>query len=174
MGRRRMIDQQVNMIKDDEIERLHLTSPHQNEYGYDPFGFNFEEAKQIVPILKWFYRSYFRCKIYGIENVPSGRVMIVANHSGQLPFDGLNIGTAMLLDGQPPRLLRGMADRFVYDFPFLSYLFPRWGQILGTPDNCRRLLELEEAIMVFPEGSPGISKPFSERYQLKKFGLGFM
>jgi 1-acyl-sn-glycerol-3-phosphate acyltransferase len=53
-------------------------------------------------------------------------------------------------------------------------LFARWGQITGTPENCRRLLEDEEAILVFPEGAKGISKPFTQRYQLQEFGLGFM
>ena len=55
-----------------------------------------------------------------------------------------------------------------------SYLFARWGQITGTPENCRRLLEDEEAILVFPEGAKGISKPFTQRYQLQEFGNGFL
>ena len=58
--------------------------------------------------------------------------------------------------------------------PFVSYLFSRWGQITGTPENCRRLLAAEEAMLVFPEGARGISKPFSKRYQLAEFGHGFM
>src|SRR6266850_439649 len=37
-----------------------------------------------------------------------------------------------------------------------------------------RLLEHEEAIMVFPEGSRGFIKPFSERYKLQRFGTGFV
>jgi 1-acyl-sn-glycerol-3-phosphate acyltransferase len=67
-----------------------------------------------------------------------------------------------------------MVERFVPAVPFASYLFSRWGQITGTPENCRRLLEAEEAILVFPEGARGISKPFAKRYQLQDFGLGFM
>ena len=50
----------------------------------------------------------------------------------------------------------------------------RLGQITGTPENCRRLLRDEEAILVFPEGARGISKPFSKRYQSADFGKGFM
>ena len=38
------------------------------------------------------------------------------------------------------------------------YLFSRWGQITGTPENCRRLLAAEEAVLVFPEGARGISQ----------------
>ena len=46
--------------------------------------------------------------------------------------------------------------------------------ITGTPENCRRLLGSEEAVLVFPEGARGISKPFSKRYQLADFGKGFL
>jgi len=50
----------------------------------------------------------------------------------------------------------------------------RCGQIVGTPENCRRLLAADEAILVFPEGVRGLNKPFRERYRLKKFGVGFL
>jgi 1-acyl-sn-glycerol-3-phosphate acyltransferase len=46
--------------------------------------------------------------------------------------------------------------------------------VVGVPENARRLLELGEAILVFPEGTKGISKPFIDRYRLSDFGLGFM
>jgi 1-acyl-sn-glycerol-3-phosphate acyltransferase len=45
---------------------------------------------------------------------------------------------------------------------------------VGTPHNCVQLLENEEAVMVFPEGARGFVKPFSRRYQLQRFGLGFL
>jgi 1-acyl-sn-glycerol-3-phosphate acyltransferase len=67
-----------------------------------------------------------------------------------------------------------MVEYFVPKVPFASYLFARWGQITGTPENCRRLLAAEEAVLVFPEGARGISKGFSKRYQLAEFGKGFV
>src|SRR5690606_11241352 len=57
---------------------------------------------------------------------------------------------------------------------FVSTIFPRIGQVLGTPENARRLLRQGECIVVFPEGARGISKTFKERYRLKDFGLGFL
>lgn len=146
----------------------------QNEYGYDPFGFHRESLRYAALAAQFLYRSYFRCETHGIENVPEGRVLLVANHSGQLPFDGVCIAAAMLLDARPPRVARSMVEKFVPTLPFASYLFSRWGQITGTPENCRRLLDDGEAILVFPEGARGISKPFSKRYQLQEFGYGFM
>ncbi len=158
----------------EELDRIRSLPTRQNEYGYDPFGFNREETKTVILFARWFYKHYFRCRVYGIENIPAGRVMLVSNHSGQLPFDGLNIACAALFEAQPPRLLRAMIERFVPTFPYLSYLFTRWGQIVGSPENTIRLLEDEEAVLVFPEGARGISKPFTKRYQLQEFGQGFM
>jgi len=157
------------------LERTKALKLRQNEYGFDPFGFQRESLKYVLPVVSWLHRNYFRTQVNGIENVPSsGRVLVIANHSGQLPFDGLMIGAAVFFDATPPRVLRSMIERFVPTVPFVSYLLSRWGQITGTPENCKRLLQNEEAILVFPEGAKGISKPFSQRYQLASFGYGFM
>lgn len=154
--------------------KLKALPTRQNEYGYDPFGFHRDEAKLAALVTQFLYRYYFRVEVQGIENVPAGRVLLISNHSGQLPFDAVGIGGAMLFERETPRVVRAMVERYVQTVPFASYLFARWGQITGTPENCRRLLEDEEAILVFPEGAKGISKPFTQRYQLQEFGLGFM
>jgi len=155
--------------------RTKALTVRQNEYGFDPFGFNRESLKYAIPFARFIYRRYFRAEVHNIDNVPAaGRVLLVANHSGQLPFDGLVIASAMLLDADPPRMVRSMIERFVATVPFMSFAMTRLGQITGTPENCRRLLNDEEAILVFPEGARGISKPFSRRYRLAGFGTGFM
>lgn len=155
-------------------EKLKALPARQNEYGYDSFGFHRDDVKVAALIARFFHRYYFRVESHGAENIPDGRVLIIANHSGQLPFDAVGIGGAMLFDRDPPRVPRAMIEKFIPTMPFVSYLFPRWGQIIGTPENCTRLLEDEEAILVFPEGARGISKPYYKRYQLQEFGLGFM
>jgi 1-acyl-sn-glycerol-3-phosphate acyltransferase len=103
-----------------------------------------------------------------------GRVVIVANHSGQLPFDAAMIAVGLLIDKDPPRVARALVEKWVPTLPFVSTFMARCGQIVGTPENCRRLLAADEAILVFPEGVRGLNKPFRQRYQLQKFGLGFL
>lgn len=160
---------------DDLDARARALAVRRNEFGFDPFGFHADHLGVAVRLAKFLYRSYFRAEAHGLEHLPaSGRVLLIANHSGQLPFDGLVIGAAAFLEPPQPRLVRSMVEHFVPTVPFASYLLSRWGQITGTPENCRRLLQQDEAILVFPEGSRGISKPFSRRYQLQAFGLGFM
>jgi 1-acyl-sn-glycerol-3-phosphate acyltransferase len=165
-----------NAVPDDDIAgRTQALVVHGNEFGYDPFGLSRDSVKTAAMVARWLYRHYFRAEAFGIENLPaSGRLILVSNHSGQLPFDGLVIGSACFLEPPQPRLVRAMVEFFVPTVPFASYLFSRWGQITGTPENCRRLLSAEEAVLVFPEGARGISKPFSKRYQLADFGKGFM
>jgi len=135
-----------------------------NEFGYDPFGLSRDSIQTAFSIARWMYRYYFRAEAFGIEHVPpSRRVLLVSNHSGQLPFDALVIGCACFLEPPQPRLVRAMVEFFVPTVPFASYLFARWGQITGTPEICRRLLAADEAVLVFPEGARGSSKPFSKR-----------
>jgi 1-acyl-sn-glycerol-3-phosphate acyltransferase len=160
---------------DDLAGRTKALVVRENEYGYDPFGLSRDSLKGAVRVAHFLYRYWFRAEAHGIEHVPpAGRMLLVANHSGQLPWDGLVIGASVFLEPEVPRLVRSMVEHFVPSVPFASYLFNRWGQIVGTPENCRRLLAQDEAILVFPEGARGISKPFSKRYQLAPFGTGFM
>jgi 1-acyl-sn-glycerol-3-phosphate acyltransferase len=142
--------------------------------GVDPFGLDPEWAKFALTTVGLLHRRYFRTEVHGVENVPSGRILLVANHSGQVPLDGAMIGAAMFMDAEPPRIVRAMVEKWAVSLPFVSLLFARVGQVVGVPENAKRLLEQGEALLVFPEGARGISKTFDKRYKLSEFGLGFM
>ncbi|MBI5508134.1 MAG: acyltransferase family protein [Deltaproteobacteria bacterium] len=143
-------------------------------YGVDPFGFDPEYLKKCMGMVSWIYHNYFRCQVFGVANVPEGRCLLVGNHSGQLPFDAAMVSTAVFLEREPPRFVRSMIERFVPDTPFISTFMARCGQILGTPENCRRVLSNGDAILVFPEGVGGLNKTWRDRYRLQEFGQGFM
>jgi 1-acyl-sn-glycerol-3-phosphate acyltransferase len=161
------------MLGDELKDRLAVARP-QNEYGVDPFGYSLDYSLSAIGPFVWLYQNYFRVEANGLANVPPGRVLLIANHSGQLPFDGAMIGVAMLTQADPPRPIRSMVEKWVPSLPFVSTFMARIGQIVGTPENCRRLLERDETILVFPEGVKAISKLYAKRYQLQDFGLGFM
>ena len=144
-----------------------------NEQGFDAWGLCPQEAKFYYSIARHLY-DYFRPEIFGIENVPAGRVLIVPNHSGQLPLDGVVVSVACLLQASPPRLVRAMAERWVSTLPFVNEMFARSGVVLGDPINCRNLLEDDQAILAFPEGARGSGKTWQQRYKLQPLGRGFM
>jgi 1-acyl-sn-glycerol-3-phosphate acyltransferase len=142
--------------------------------GVDPFGLDPQWAKYALATLGLLHRKYFRTEVHGVGNVPAGRVLLVANHSGQVPIDASLIGAAMFMDAEPPRIVRAMVEKWAVSLPFVSLLFSRIGQVVGVQENAKRLLAQGEALLVFPEGARGISKTFDQRYKLTEFGLGFM
>ncbi len=142
--------------------------------GVDAFGLDPEWMKYPILAIASLHRKYFRTEVHGIGNVPTGKVLFVANHSGQVPIDGALIAAAMFMDAQPPRLVRAMVEKWALGLPFVSLFFTRVGQVVGVPENAQRLLAQGEALLVFPEGTRGITKTFDQRYKLTEFGLGFM
>ncbi len=160
----------------DELEERSARVPTQlNEYGYDPFGADPDYMRRVLLPAALVYRYWLRVETQGIEKVPSGRVLLIGNHAGNtFAWDGAMLGMAMLLDSEPPRMVRGMAEFYLPQIPYFTVLMHRTGSVVGTPENCVQLLENEEAVMVFPEGERGFVKTWGNRYQLQRFGLGFM
>jgi len=145
-----------------------------NDYGYDRFGLHAESARRMLMPTALLYRYYFRVETVDIDRVPEGRLLLIANHSGQFAYDASMLSVAMLLEARPPRLCRGMGEYFLWKVPWMGVLASRVGALVGTPENCVAMLEHGECVMVFPEGARGANKPFHKRYQLQGFGRGFM
>jgi 1-acyl-sn-glycerol-3-phosphate acyltransferase len=156
-------------------ERVGRLASSVNEYGYDPFGQNPRWSVPLLVPTVWMYRNWFRVETSGIENVPPGRVLLIANHAGNtFAWDAAMLSVAVFLGCDPPRLARGMAEYYLPTIPFFNVAMQRIGSVVGTPENCRSLLEYEEAVMVFPEGQRGFIKPYKQAYQLQEFGPGFL
>ncbi|MCP3986794.1 MAG: acyltransferase family protein [bacterium] len=164
----------VKELQREIADRVRKIPTMLNEFGYDAFGLHPETASRQMLAAALAYRYYFRVETFGIERVPPGGVLLISNHAGQLPFDGMMLVVAMLLEGEPPRLARGMGEYWIPQLPFMSWAAERGGNLVGTPENCVALLEAGECVMVFPEGVRGMNKTFDQRYQLQRFGQGFM
>jgi 1-acyl-sn-glycerol-3-phosphate acyltransferase len=118
------------------------------------------------------YRHYFRVEWDGLEKIPTdGGALLVANHAGAIPADAPAImhGIETELD----RPVYGLADHIFRSMPVVGTLWSRAGGVVAHPDNAYRILrEQEQLALVFPEGTKGTGKPFSQRYQLRRFGRG--
>lgn len=172
-----MLKNILKAFKKDETTDMMLSRfPNDvGEFGYDAWGFNIKTIKQFIALGKFLYDDYFEVEVEGYENIPpSGRCLIIANHSGQLPLDAILLGYALVKNPVAPRACKGMYERFIPTLPFFSIWFSQMGGALGDIENCIKMLNNEEAVIVFPEGAKGISKPWSKRYQLQKFGNGFI
>ena len=142
-------------------------------HGYDRLGMHPDWVRMSVALLGGAYSNYFRVESHGIENIPAeGAAVLVANHSGMLPIDAMMLYLDVVQNTFPPRVPRMVMDVFVPKLPFVSSLFARTGAVSGARGTVRRLLADGELLGIFPEGTPGISKPFKDRYQLTRFRVG--
>jgi 1-acyl-sn-glycerol-3-phosphate acyltransferase len=152
-----------------DVVKRHTTG----EYDTDEWGLDWEFVDAVRPFFTFLYKTYWRVETTGLENVPGeGRALLVANHSGQLPWDGMMVGTAVMTKHPSQRLVRTLYLALLPRIPFVAPLLTRLGQTLATEENATRLLEQEELVAVYPEGAKGTGKPFRDRYKLARFGRG--
>lgn len=159
------------LLPPSELARLRSLPMRDEGVGYDPFGMERDHVALGIALTRFLYEKWFRVLSYGVENVPKeGAAILAANHSGTLPFDGLMLWVDVVR--RVGRVPRPVADRFVSNLPYISTLYARAGVVGGTRGNVQALLDAGELLEIFPEGVPGIGKPFSERYQLQDWRVG--
>ncbi len=144
------------------------------DYKVDEFGFDPHFNDAIVrPLLRFFFNSWFRVEVSGIENLPdNGAALVVANHAGVLPFDGLMASVAVHDEHPEHRDLRLLAADMVFDLPMVGEAARKAGHTMACTTDAHRLLAAGELTAVFPEGYKGLGKRFKDRYKLQRFGRG--
>jgi 1-acyl-sn-glycerol-3-phosphate acyltransferase len=139
----------------------------------DEFGFDPRFAETIRPLFEFLYTVWWRVEAGGLENVPGeGAALVVANHSGVLPYDGIMMKLALRQEHPARRECRMLALDMFALLPFLAPLLAKSGEVRANPENAERLLRRGELVGVFPEGVKGVGKAFKDRYRLARFGRG--
>ena len=141
------------------------------DFEVDEFGFDPQISEVLVGAVEPLAEKWFRLEVRGIENIPSeGGALLVANHSGTVPIDGLMTGYAV--KKYSGRNLRPLGADLVFALPFVGQMARKVGATLACTADAERLLTNGELAGVWPEGFKGIGKPFAERYKLQRFGRG--
>jgi 1-acyl-sn-glycerol-3-phosphate acyltransferase len=120
------------------------------------------------------YHYWFRVEVEGIENVPDeGGALLVGNHGGALPPDGIMIAKAVREEHPRRRAVSLALERSFRNLPGAGMLIAKVGGVPAHPANIQRLLfDEQQLVLTFPEGRTGSRKPLSERYRLRRFGAG--
>jgi len=147
---------------------LRNRSQEVDDFGHDPVY-----EQKVLPFFEFLYEKYFRVEVRGMDHVPSeGRCLLVANHSGTIPFDGIMLRLAVRREHPLHRDVRWLAEDVIFHFPFLGSFTARVGAVRACQENAERLLHHDALVAVFPEGMKGIGKLFKDRYKLQRFGRG--
>ncbi|QBS41679.1 lysophospholipid acyltransferase family protein [Nocardia sp. CS682] len=144
------------------------------DYQVDEFGFDEHLLESVLlPALRPMSELWFRVQVSGMANIPEvGGALIVANHAGTIPLDGLMLQLAIHDRHPKQRALRLLAADLIFETPVLGSLARKAGHTLACREDAERLLRSGELTGVFPEGFKGVGKQFADRYKLQRFGRG--
>ncbi|KZX71679.1 acyltransferase [Alcanivorax sp. HI0033] len=121
-------------------------------------------------------RRYFAATLEGAENVdPQRPGLFVGNHALMGVLDSpLFVYELYRQTGVFPRSL---GDHFHFPTPVWGKLVTRFGAVPGTRENCRRLMESGQHVLVFPGGAREVAKRRDEINKLvwkKRTGFVYM
>ena len=116
-------------------------------------------TERVMGIMRPFLKRYFRSEVRGLENIPPGGALLVANHSGGMfPMD-------------VPILAVDFYEKFGYDRPLytLSHdmlftgptgdFFGETGYISANHENADEALRSGGVVVVFPGGDYDVYRP---------------
>ncbi|MGH3471888.1 MAG: 1-acyl-sn-glycerol-3-phosphate acyltransferase, partial [Nocardioidaceae bacterium] len=116
------------------------------DYEVDEFGFDAEVTEHfLMTALRPLAQRWFRIEVRGVENIPSdGAALVVSNHSGTLPLDGLM--TALVIHDHAGRFLRLLGADLVFRLPFVGEMARKGGATLASSEDAQRLLSAGELV----------------------------
>jgi len=118
-------------------------------------------AGRFNALVTWVARR-LGVEVVGLENLPPGRALLVANHA--FGWDVmLPMAEIWRQTGRPVWVL---GEHAWWRFPFLRRLAAAMGTVDGTPANVDRLLAHDELVLVLPGGLREAVKPRELRYRL--------
>jgi 1-acyl-sn-glycerol-3-phosphate acyltransferase len=138
------------------------------DYPPDERGFDAVTTKREFFLIEQTAGRYFRVTTMGAENIPDGRVLVVAYHSGVIPWDG------PLLAAETYRL----TGRFSWNAGHhiwgsrasLKNLMVPTGMVLGDRTDFETLLSKDQMCTIFVDAGEGNRRAYyldSERYKVK-------
>lgn len=138
----------------------------------DEWGRSERVRERLRKSLDVFYRRWLRVEWEGLEKIPAeGGALLVANHAGAVPSDAPVIMHG--IEEELGRPVYGLADYIFRATPVVGTLWARAGGVTAHPDNAYRILHDDQQLaLVFPEGTKGTGKLYTERYRLRRFGRG--
>jgi 1-acyl-sn-glycerol-3-phosphate acyltransferase len=131
--------------------------------SHDDAGPNEKLLPVIARLGMQFARFYHKFEMHGIENVPKKGPALIVGYHGPLPLDGIFASFQIYLE--TGRVVRGVADRKLFELPGFNLFYRTLGCIPGTQDAMLPLLQAGELVGVFPGGVREAILGSAKRYQ---------
>jgi 1-acyl-sn-glycerol-3-phosphate acyltransferase len=120
-----------------------------------------EYIRETLPALRLLSSLYFRADVRGLSNIPvAGPVLLIGNHSGgTMIADTFVFAQAFYDHFGPERQFHQLAHDLVFKVPGARALVQRYGTIPASPENMKRALLRDAALLVYPGGDHETYRP---------------
>jgi len=120
-----------------------------------------EYIRKTLPALRLLSSLYFRADVGGLGNIPAeGPVLLVGNHSGgTMIADTFVFAQAFYDRFGPHRRFHQLAHDLLFKVPGARALVQRYGTIPASPENMKRALLRDAALLVYPGGDHETYRP---------------
>jgi 1-acyl-sn-glycerol-3-phosphate acyltransferase len=117
--------------------------------------------RTTLPALRALSKVYFRAEVRGLSNIPAeGPLLLVGNHSGgTLIADTFVFAQAFYDHFGPLRRFHQLAHDLVFKIPGARASLSRYGTVPASPENMKRALERDAALLVYPGGDHESYRP---------------
>ena len=116
-------------------------------------------TRHLVDLLRPVVKVYHRSEVRGLERIPSGRCLLVGNHSGGLTTPDFVIFAVDYYEKFGyERPLYALAHDSLFHGPAAEIL-PHLGIIRANPENAAAALATDMAVLVFPGGDMEVYRP---------------
>lgn len=119
---------------------------------------------RVVSFLEPFLETWFRPVVRGLDHIPAGPALYVANHNGGMVsadtfIFGAAVYRALGLDAVP----YGLAHEVILQAPGFHQLLVPLGAVRASPRNAGALFERGNKVLVYPGGDIDSMRPFRLR-----------
>ena len=150
------------------LEKVGRGKPQRIEENCDEFGLDPKYLRAWDFWFRFLRKIYWRAEVEGLENIPrEGPALMVANHRGFMPFDGVVHRSAIV--EKTGRHIRFLVIPSLFKFPFLSDFLIKQGGVVASQLNSARLFRRGELVGIFPEGITGAFRMYKGAYRLGAF-----
>jgi 1-acyl-sn-glycerol-3-phosphate acyltransferase len=134
---------------------------------YDDYGLDLEYIRAWGWWFAFLRKVYWRIDHEGMENIPDGGAMFVANHRGFMPLDAVMHLSLILTHRR--RAVRFLIIHSLLRTPYMCNFLTKLGGVVACQENAARLFAAGELVGIFPEGIRGTFTPYKTTYKLRDF-----